>query len=51
MIDGADNRTIADRLTISYVTVRTHVRSILVKLGARSRLEAVAKATRSGFRG
>ena len=51
MIHGADNRTIADGLTISYMTVRTHVRSILVKLGARSRLEAVAKATRSGFRG
>jgi len=45
MIGGADNRTVADRLTISYATVRTHVRSILSKLEARSRLEAVARAT------
>jgi len=30
--------------------VRTHVRSILVKLEARSQLEAVAKATQLGFR-
>jgi DNA-binding NarL/FixJ family response regulator len=51
MILGADNRTVADRLCISYATVRTHVRSILVKLGARSRLEAVAKATQWGFGG
>jgi DNA-binding NarL/FixJ family response regulator len=50
MIQGADNRTVARRLSISYATVRTHVRSILAKLGARSQLEAVAKATRWGFR-
>jgi two-component system response regulator DevR len=50
MIQGADNRTAAQRLGISYATVRTHVRSILVKLGARSQLEAVARATQWGFR-
>jgi DNA-binding NarL/FixJ family response regulator len=50
MTHGADNRTVAERLQISYATVRTHVRSILAKLGARSRLEAVAKATDWGFR-
>ena len=50
MTDGADNRTVAERLHISYATVRTHVRSILAKLGARSRLDAVAKATDWGFR-
>ncbi|MBV8085548.1 MAG: response regulator transcription factor [Chloroflexi bacterium] len=50
MADGADNRTVAERLHISYATVRTHVRSILAKLGTRSRLEAVAKATEWGFR-
>jgi DNA-binding NarL/FixJ family response regulator len=50
MSRGADNRTIARELYISYATVRTHVRSILVKLGARSQLDAVAKAARSGFR-
>jgi DNA-binding NarL/FixJ family response regulator len=51
MIRGADNRTVAERLQISYATVRTHVRSILTKLGARSQLEAVAKAREWGFRG
>jgi DNA-binding NarL/FixJ family response regulator len=50
MIQGADNRTMAKRLSISYATVRTHVRSILAKLGARSQLEAVANATEWGFR-
>jgi len=50
MAQGADNRTVAGNLHISYATVRTHVRSILLKLGARSRLEAVAKARESGFR-
>jgi DNA-binding NarL/FixJ family response regulator len=50
MTDGADNRTVAERLHISYATARTHVRSILAKLGARSRLDAVAKATDWGFR-
>jgi len=50
MIDGIDNRSMAERLHISYATVRTHVRSILGKLGARSQLDAVAKATQLGFR-
>jgi two-component system response regulator DevR len=50
MIQGADNRAVAECLRISYATVRTHVRSILVKLEARSQLEAVAKATQLGFR-
>ncbi len=50
MIDGVDNRAVAERLHISYATVRTHVRSILSKLGARSQLDAVAKATHLGFR-
>jgi DNA-binding NarL/FixJ family response regulator len=49
MIDGTDNRTIAERLHISYATVRTHVRSILGKLHAHSQLDAVAKAQQSGF--
>lgn len=51
MTQGADNRTVAERLQISYATVRTHVRSILTKLGARSQLEAVAKAREWGFHG
>jgi PAS domain S-box-containing protein len=51
MTHGTDNRTVAERLQISYATVRTHVRSILAKLGARSQLEAVTKARKWGFRG
>ena len=51
MIHGADNRTVAERLQISYATVRTHVRSILAKLDARSQLDAVAKAVQLGLRG
>lgn len=50
MTQGLDNRAIAERLTISYATVRTHVRGILEKLQARSQLEAVAKAADWGFR-
>jgi DNA-binding NarL/FixJ family response regulator len=51
MTHGTDNRTVAERLQISYATVRTHVRSILATLGARSQLEAVTKARKWGFRG
>jgi RNA polymerase sigma factor (sigma-70 family) len=50
MIDGSDNRAVAELLHISYATVRTHVRSILGKLNARSQLDAVAKATQLGLR-
>jgi two-component system, NarL family, response regulator DevR len=44
MTQGMDNREIASRLSVAYPTVRSHVRKVLEKLGARSRLEAVAKA-------
>ena len=49
MIDGADNKAVAEQLHISYATVRTHVRSILAKLEARSQLDAVTKAIQIGF--
>jgi DNA-binding NarL/FixJ family response regulator len=42
--EGANNRRIAARLTISRHTVKFHVASILAKLGARSRTEAVTLA-------
>lgn len=49
MISGADNKAVAKQLHISYATVRTHVRSILAKLDARSQLDAVTKAIQIGF--
>lgn len=50
MTAGLDNRAIAARLRIEYTTVRGHVRSVIEKLGARSRLEAVALAYQSGWK-
>ena len=49
MAEGANNRLIAGRLAISRHTVKFHVASILGKLGATSRTEAVALALRSGL--
>jgi DNA-binding CsgD family transcriptional regulator len=44
MARGLDNQVIANDLGIGYATVRAHVRSLMAKLGARSRLEAVVRA-------
>jgi DNA-binding NarL/FixJ family response regulator len=44
--EGLANQAIAERLTLSLNTVRTHVQTVLSKLGAHSKLEAVAFATR-----
>jgi DNA-binding CsgD family transcriptional regulator len=49
MAAGLDNRAIAAKLRIEYTTVRGHVRSVIEKLGARSRLEAVARAYQGGW--
>jgi two-component system, NarL family, response regulator DevR len=49
MAAGLDNYDIADKLGIGYGTVRSHVRGVLEKLGARSRLQAVALARESGL--
>jgi DNA-binding NarL/FixJ family response regulator len=42
--DGVQTRQIAQRLGISYSTVRSHLRSISAKLGARSMVNAVVTA-------
>jgi DNA-binding NarL/FixJ family response regulator len=49
LAEGLGNKTIARRLGISEHTVKAHVSSILVKLGAGSRAEAVALGARAGL--
>lgn len=49
MAQGLDNFEIADSLGIGYGTVRGHVRGVLEKLGAHSRLQAVAEARKVGL--
>ena len=43
--DGLTNKAIARRLDISLHTVKFHIESLFRKLGARTRTEAVAKAS------
>ena len=49
MARGLANKNIADRLHISEHTVKFHVSSILAKLGAASRTEAVTKGLKDGL--
>jgi DNA-binding NarL/FixJ family response regulator len=49
MAEGLPNKLIADRLRISENTAKFHVNSILGKLGAESRTEAVVRAARLGW--
>lgn len=49
MAEGLSNRLIAARLTISRHTVKFHVASILAKLAAGSRTEAVTTGVRRGL--
>jgi len=46
---GSANRTIAEELHISEHTVKFHVASILAKLGAATRTEAVARGVQRGL--
>lgn len=51
LVDGRDAARIAADLRLSVLTVRSHIKSVLAKLGVQSQLEAVAKASRSGVWG
>jgi DNA-binding CsgD family transcriptional regulator len=48
MASGASNKQIARQLAISIHTVKFHVASIITKLGASGRTDAVARALRLG---
>jgi DNA-binding NarL/FixJ family response regulator len=47
--EGLTNAAIADRLVVSVHTVRNHVANLSAKLGASSKLEALAIAVREGL--
>jgi len=49
LVEGLNNPDIADRLVVSRSTIKFHVSSILSKLGAASRTEAVALALQHGL--
>jgi len=51
LAEGYSNSAMAEKLFVSDSTVRTHLRSINVKLGARSRTQAVALARKLGVIG
>ncbi len=49
LVRGLPNKVIAQRLEISESTVKFHVSSVYVKLGAASRADAVSRAARAGL--
>jgi len=49
MVEGLNNTQIAGRLVVSPSTIKSHVSSILAKLGVSSRTEAVTLALRHGL--
>lgn len=49
LADGLANKDIAVQLSISEHTIKFHIHSILGKLGAASRTEAVARGLRNGL--
>ncbi len=46
LLEGLDTTAMVERLGVSRTTVRTHLQSVLTKLGVHSRLEAVSFAVR-----
>lgn len=49
LVDGLNNREIAEHLVVSRSTVKAHVSNILDKLSVSNRAEAVALAVRQGL--
>ena len=49
LADGLSNKEIAVRLSISEHTAKFHVNSILQKMNAQKRVEAVVRAARMGI--
>lgn len=51
LADGYSNSALAEKLFVSDSTVRTHLRNINLKMGVRSRMQAVSNARRLGLIG
>jgi DNA-binding NarL/FixJ family response regulator len=49
LVRGLNTRAMARQLSVSITTVRTHVQSLLAKLGVNSRLQAVTLAMRTAL--
>ncbi|MBX9693709.1 MAG: response regulator transcription factor [Cyanobacteria bacterium] len=49
VVDGNTNQSIAERLSISVETVKTHMRHIMEKLAVSDRTQAAVKAMREGL--
>ncbi len=51
LAEGLPNKTIADRLGLTEITVKTHVSAIMQTLGARNRTDCIVQAMRRGLLG
>ncbi len=51
MAEGYSNRQIAQLIHLAEGTVKNHISSILTKMGARDRTNAVLRAIREGILG
>ncbi|REJ28403.1 MAG: hypothetical protein C6P37_08600 [Caldibacillus debilis] len=49
VLKGASNQEIAEKLSISYHTVKNHMTNILQKLGVSDRAQAIAKIYQMGY--